>query len=401
MFILNCAMLAILSLAVCQEVSPGVLKNVNEQLQVVSNLNAMGHGASYAAFVFALPTDFLWSIPTIVDEPALANNGINLNNMALPASPFHAGGVSRRSSLRFVLDAGGLAYFVDNNKRLVVTTKSLARAKWITTLQEPTIEDLKAESPEKRREAAFAAGFYHLDPDVWVLPLVNALDDVDRNVQFDCVFALAELGPQAKAAIDGLTALLKSKDLTLREGATWALGKIGPKALVKLGELIHDPDPAVALAATKAFEVMGSAGNEAVPTLIAAGKQYADQKANWDDGEYCKFCAAIASALSKIELGDAVDPLRVLLNSDSKGTRAFAANAIGDIGPHAQVCEPELQKLLSDDSIAVRRNAAYALARIDLPSTTATTALEAAAKDSDHHVTLWAKEALRVIKSKQ
>jgi HEAT repeat protein len=401
MLTLNWAVMGIVFFAACQDVSPADSGNVNRQLQENSDLNFLGHGTSYAGLVFALPTDFLWSIPTILDEPALARNGINLDNMALPDSPFHAGGVSRRSSLRFVLDVGGLAYFVDDNKQLVVTTKPLARVKWMTTLPRPAVEDLKAESRDKRREAAFAAGFYHLDPDVWLLPLVRALEDADRDVQFDSAFALGELGPQASDGINALITLLKSKDLTLREAATCALGKIGPKALVRLGELIYDPDPAIALAAIKAYGQMGSAGNEAVPELIAVGKHYADRKVNWDDSDYCTFCAAIASALSQIELGDAVAPLQGLLKSDSAGIRAFAANAIGEIGPHGQVCEPELQKLLSDGSIAVRRQAAYAMARIDLPSDTSTTALEAAAKDSDHHVTLWAKEALRVIKSKQ
>ncbi len=160
-------------------------------------------------------------------------------------------------------------------------------------------------------------------------------------------------------------------------------------------------DEAMFLLKRRQPSATGSAGNEAVPELITAGKHFADRKVNWDDSDYCTFCAAIASALSQIELGDAIAPLQDLLKSASAGTRAFAANAIGDIGPHGQVCEPELQKLLSDTSIAVRRNAAYAMARIDLPSGTSVTALEAAAKDSDHHVTLWAKEALRVIKSKQ
>lgn len=311
MLTLSWSVMGLVFFAVCQEVSPVDSGNVNQVLQEISDLKFLGHGTSYAGLVDALPTGSLWSIPTIVDGPAFARNGIDLDNMALPASPFHAGGVSRRSSLRFVLDAGGLAYFVDDNKQLMVTTEPLARVKWMTALPKPSIEDLKSESRDQRREAAFALG---------------------------------ELGVQANDAIDALTTLLESKDLTLREAATCALGKIGPKALVRLGERIYDPDPAIALAAIKA---------------------------------------------------------QVLLMSDSAGIRAFAANAIGDIGPHGQVCEPELQNLLSDTSIAVRREAAYAMARIDLPSDASTIALEAAAKDSEHHVTLWAKAALRVIKSKQ
>ena len=190
MLTLNWGVMGIVFFAVCQEVSPADSGNVNQQLQEISDLNFLGHGTSYAGLVYALPTGVLWSIPTILDEPALVRNGVNLDNMALPASPFHAGGVSRRSSLRFVLDAGGLAYFVDDNKQLVVTTKPIARVKWMTTIPKPSIKDLKAESLAKRREAAFAAGFFHLDPDVWLQPLVRALDDADRDVRFDSAFAL-------------------------------------------------------------------------------------------------------------------------------------------------------------------------------------------------------------------
>jgi len=380
--------------------SPLDTVNVMDELRRPSNLNFEGADANFAGLLDALETVFDWKVKTIVDEPALAKNGIRLENIGFPYH-FRAGGVSRRSSLRFMFDAGGLAYFVDGNKRLVVTTKPLARVKWLSQLRKPEPRDLVAGSLNDRREAAFAAGFWHLDPEVWVQLLVNALEDTDRDVRFDSAYALGECGPLAKSAIDPLCALLRSDDLTLREAATFALGRIGSEASLRLLELIDDPDRSIALSALKAFGVMGSGGNEAVTGMMAAAKRYADPKKSLSDDEYCGLSHAIGSALSEVELGDAVPLLRDLLNSDSARIRSFAAFAIGEIGPRGQVCEPELQKLLSDDSTSVRRDAAYAMARIDLPSDTSTTALEAAANDPDYDVTLWATAALRVIRSKK
>ena len=334
----------------------------------------------------------------MVDRPALINRGIHLEEIVV--GKLEASGVSRMSSLRFVLERSGIAYYVDD-RRLIVTTKEIARAKWVSQLPKPQTKLLQGDDVDQRREVAFAAGVWRLDSDEWVKPLSGALADADRQVRFDAAYALGEFGPEASIAIEPLSQLLRSDDLTLREIATFALGKIGPSCCKELLELINDPDPAIAVAAAKAFTVMGSAGNDAVPGLLAAGVKYANLNSAYDKYERCNVCDALGSAIAQVELGDALPQLKELLDSDSANTRAFAAYAIGEIGPSGQKCKPDLERLLFDSNTLVRRNAAYAMARLDLPADTPTTALEAAAKDLDRNVKLWATSALQKIRSKK
>lgn len=365
-------------------------ESVMRQLERESELDMTGHPAPLGGLVVYLSGDYLegWNLPTFVDKPALAKHGIRLDDIC-PYWELRAGGVSRRSSLRFILDAGGVAFYVDDAK-LVVTTKHIARVKWLEQLEKPEPKALGAAAVDKRRETAFAAGFWQLDPDVWVEPLAKALNDNDRQVGFDAAYALGELGPLAEKAIDPLVSLLRSKDLRLREAAVFALGKIGSRSTKRLLELIDDPDSEIALAAAKSFKVMGSVGKAAVPKLIEAGKRHASNS---------ELCDSIGSAIAVNDSEQAVPELRKLLKSDSEGIRSFAANAIGEIGPPGQPCAKDLLPLLTDQSLRVRIDTAHALARLDLPDDFPTTELEAAAKDPDRHVSLWAQAALRVIRS--
>ena len=150
----------------------------------------------------------------------------------------------------------------------------------------------------------------------------------------------------------------------------------------------------------EAIGFMGAAGNMAVGELITLGSSYAAENESWDH-DYCEFCDEIADALSQIELGDAVLPLKELLKSDTPKVRAFAASCIGQIGSGGIACEPELQLLLQDADVAVRIKTAFALAHLNLGPDTHTDALAAAALDTNQYVAIWSKEALRIIKSKQ
>lgn len=369
------------------------------RLERVSDLDLIGHPAPMIGLLqlirFEEGDDFNgWNIPVIEDRQALMRHGIRLDELVssgLSTGGLRAGGVRRRSSLRFVLDASGLAYYV-NDTHFVVTTKEIATAKWLGELPKPKLDVLRNGSVAERRATTFALGFWHLDPEVWVEPLVRALTDTDRDVCFDAAYALGEMGPPADKAVGGLLRLLKSKDLTLREAAVFALGKIGPKATTGLLALIDDPDSAIAVAAAKSVGVMGSVGNAAISGLIEGAQRHSDNE---------ELCERIASSIAAIDLGDAVPKLRELLRSDQVGVRSFAASTLAEIGPPGQSCAADLLPLLTDSTIRVRIAAARALAQIDLPEDFPTDALETAAKDNDRHVSLWAQKALRAIKSRK
>lgn len=373
--------------------------NVMQRLERVSELDLVGHPSPLIGLLWLIEDeeggeDAGWNIPVKVDRHALIRNGIRLEELSSrgrSTGGLRAGGVSRRSSLRFVLSANGLAYYVDD-AHLVVTTKEIARAKWLEKLPKPKLETLVNGSITERRDAAFALGFWHVDPDDWAEPLASALTNTDRDVSFDVAYALGEMGPQAEKAIDALLKCLKSEDLTLREAAVFAVGKIGPKATTGLLALIDDRDSEVAIAAAKSLGVMGSVGKEAIPRLIEAAKRHNNNE---------ELCARIATSIAAIDLGDAIPKLCQLLKSKQTGIRAFAADTIAEIGPPAQSCASGLLPLLTDPAIRSRIAAAHALSRIDLPEDFPTDALEAAAKDEDRHVSLWAQEALQVIKSKR
>ncbi len=368
--------------------------NVHRKLEGISDLDLTGHPAPIAGLLTLIGQDegdelAGWNIQVLVDEHALTRHGIRLDELV--PSELHASGVDRRSSLRFVLDSCGLGYYV-GDKCVVVTTKPIAQIGWLSELPKPTPNSLKSDTIVERRNAAFAAGYRHIDPDTWIEPLTKALHDPDRQVAFDAAYALGVLGPQADRAINHLLKMLKSDDLTLREASVSALGKIGEKAVEGLLTSLDDPDSAIVFAAAKSLGVMGSAGKSAVPGLIAAGQRHSS---NVD------LCERIGTSISEIDLGDAIPKLRELLKSNQVGIRSFAAQTIGSIGPRANSCAEELLSLLADKNTRVRIAVAYALAHIDLAEDVPISELEAAAKDSDRHVQLWAQKALRVVKSKK
>lgn len=365
-------------------------EDVLRALERVSDWDFTGHPGSWAGIPLVIDNPNGWNIRTVVDEPALAKYGIQFGDIC-PYYELRASGVSRRSSLRFILDSCGLAYYVEDAK-LTFTTRHIARVKWLTQLDCPKPKSLMSDSVDDRRTAAFSAGYWNADAGVWVEPLARALSDSDRQVRFDAAFALGELGPEASKAIDPLISMLKSKDLTLREGAVFALGKIGPTAVEELLRVVDDPSSEIGIAGAKALDVMGSIGKPAVPELIAIAMRWSNDEDR---------CYQIAWAISRIDPGGTIPQLRGLLKHELPGIRAFAALTVGHVGPPGRVCAPDLLPLLTDQSTRVRFAAAFALAHVELPADFPTSELEKASKDPEMSVHLWASEALRVIKSKK
>lgn len=375
-------------------------EELEKQLRLIGTLKGGGNpDADLVGLIENLDVVVGTHVESVVDHHSLAATGISLENIALPMEIdlTHA---SVRSSLRLILDQCGLGFYVDTKNRIVVTTYRIACMYWRDNLHVPAIEDLTSDSVDTRRDAVFAAGYLELDKALWEPALVAALSDADKSVRFDAATALGELGAQNDESLDALIATIGSEDPSRRCAATFALGKTGPKALNKLVEQAKRTESVAAVHSIRAIGFMGAAGNTAVEELIAIGSNYSEANGSWKM-DYCEFCEEIADALAQIELGDAVLRLKELLKSEIPKVRAFAASCIGKIGAGGSVCEPDLQLLLKDSDVAVRINAAFALAHLNLGADTPTDALKAAALDSNQYVELWSKKALRIIESKQ
>jgi hypothetical protein len=160
--------------------------------------------------------------------------------------------------------------------------------------------------------------------------LVHVLTDRRASVRAAAVYALGEVGSGAVDARRAVRAALDDPEPSVRDMATWAIGRINP-ALSDGGELstaadlaagLANPDPWVRLSALQRFTPYSSDRAAAIPLLLRA-------------------------------LGDA-DP----------GIRAAAADALVSIGEQAR---PAVAAALSDSSSLVRREASITLLRLSRP----------------------------------
>ena len=97
--------------------------------------------------------------------------------------------------------------------------------------------------------------------------LIKALGyQKDSWVRMDAAYALADIGPAARAAIPALIAALANDDLP----ASHALGRIGPVAVPALIAALGDENAKVRANAAFALAYMGAPASGAVPALIIA-----------------------------------------------------------------------------------------------------------------------------------
>jgi HEAT repeat protein len=191
----------------------------------------------------------------------------------------------------------------------------------------------------------------------------------DEKARGSAVRALGQLGPTAKSAAPGLTALLSEKDNELVSDAALALAAIGPdaaKAVPSLAGLLSKEDPGCRYAAVLALGRIGPTAKSTVPALQ---KQISKEP-----------LLAIASvwAIKRIDptnraLASAALPvLTKLVTAKDEILRVQAAGALGDLGPEARDAVPLLKKMLDDPHEDVRKTAADALAKIQGTATQGT-----------------------------
>ncbi len=164
--------------------------------------------------------------------------------------------------------------------------------------------------------------------------IIKALEEepqTDDDVQFrrEVQFALAAIGPGARAAVPVLIRSMSSQDRDVRASASFALGKIGPAARAAVPELRQ--------------KLRSESPIEKLSGILA---------------------------LLQIQPGDrrlarvAAPMLLKALDSEHELVRAEAAAAVGRLGDQGKPMIPRLKRLLDDESPHVQTLAAEALKKL-------------------------------------
>jgi HEAT repeat protein len=177
-----------------------------------------------------------------------------------------------------------------------------------------------------------ASALVRIDADAGAAAAVPALAEIvdskkNHPVVQNALTALKDLGPRARAAVPALARALQDDDRLFRNRAADALGAVGPgaaAAVPALGELLQNENRTLRVAAARALWRINR-DRAAVAMLI----QICEEK----DGH----------------LGEAVD-------------------ALGEIGPDAELAVPVLKRALQDATYPEREPLALALWRLQRPT---------------------------------
>jgi HEAT repeat protein len=266
------------------------------------------------------------------------------------------------------------------------------------------IKSLKSKDSLARSAAAENLGRLGPQAKFAIAGLAERLLDTDPKVRTKAALALGQIG---SAAVPELIIALRSPDKYVRREAVWALAKIGPEAasaVFALAKVLRDTAAPVRKGAARALGQIGREARAAIPLLIEALK-------NSD----LLFCRLVAWALGKIGAS------AVALNHPDKYVRREAAWALGHIGPESRSAigilttilknpcsagplsvtrkadpnqETELVFLTSIRDATLRAYAARALGQIGPEAHSAVPALTAALTDANDKVAAAAARAL-------
>jgi HEAT repeat protein len=283
---------------------------------------------------------------------------------------------------------------------------------WTRQLAE---EDVRA-----RWYAAYALGQIGPEARAAVEPLMKILENPREHeyVRGNAAWALGRIGPGAEAAVPLLVETLSSRHLSVRRNAPLALGRMGSAAkdaAPRLRELLSDQDPTVVVHSALALWQIEE-DERAVQGLVALTRQqredlrpYLAVSALGEIGTARnEVLPALTAALghkdpdvrraAARELGrigpEALPSLQEVLRAGHSG-RPSAVEALGRIGVDAL---PALTEALRSDDAASRRAAARALGRLGPAAKEAAPALIAALGDRDPAVreTIgWARGEIR------
>jgi len=206
--------------------------------------------------------------------------------------------------------------------------------------------------------------------------LIKELDHADPQVRLQALTDLSSAGPDAKAAVARLEALLQDKDDDTRLAALTALVSIDPGnpriAPAAMAFLKHEsPEKRI-----RAAELALQAG-AAAPETAAAASALLEGTAKEVRLRACSLLSRLGPAAKA-----AVPALARMLQDPERDVRIQAAETLGAIGPEATGAVAALAETVGrDGSGTVRMRSADALARIGAEAKSARPVLEAALKD--------------------
>jgi HEAT repeat protein len=199
--------------------------------------------------------------------------------------------------------------------------------------------------PELRQQARRALGPKGPYAAAAVPALIACFNNQTDPAFSEAVDTLADYGP---GVVPTLLVALKSPVASVREGATWSLGAIGPQsadATRALLSALDDPAPDVRVAACWGLGGFGRAASGAIPHLCTAIR----------DGDP-RVRAAAAGALQDMtfQMGSKLDGLTPVLTAalrdEDAEVREHAAMALWHIGPAAKAAVPELIRALGKNN---------------------------------------------------
>jgi len=229
------------------------------------------------------------------------------------------------------------------------------------------------------------------DPDL-VQALTQALaKDTDPLVRRSAALSLGKFGPDAKAALAALETAVDDPNVTVRQNAAWALGRIGAASVKGLKKALKDSDILVQRdAAGSLGRLDPEEARGALDELVACCKidnsalriaalSVLNKIVTSEDGKIAVLIKpALADAdpevkrnaaltLANIGGPEAAPALPILLEALRDGDAELkpqAAAAIGNLGDAAASAVSPLIKALADPEKEVRRYAALALGGI-------------------------------------
>ncbi|QEH37032.1 putative lyase [Aquisphaera giovannonii] len=219
--------------------------------------------------------------------------------------------------------------------------------------------------PKLRAVAARALGCLASGGDESVRDLIQALDDEDNLVRWYAVRALGQLGPEGRAAVGPLVAVLGGHKVDTpsrfvadpRYFAAWSLGQIGKDAGSALPALIRalsDPDPSIRNVAAMSIAAVAPGDPAALRELTRAmHDRYDSDLAN----------SARAGLLAM--RSQSVPVFLADLDSADLNDRLAAVNCLGALGPTSKAALPRLKKLAEKADFDLKQMATNAIERIE------------------------------------